>query len=817
MEEMKAYLKSLGIRVMYFESGANWMNDVVKPPRNTQMTLDQILKGDELVALGIWPHAAYNAASCGVTLCSAYAGKTTCTKTCSIDLEIGGMEILGAQIDVIIPGNPKGESHVNLTNLSPEHATKLVTEGGILIRKGGAYILRPGDPVKLSLNALAREIEDSIGVYGRGDVNKSRVTELQLIYSAGIDTGLRDEMVTILKTWTDAIKLRGVSALQMKIIEKDDNDVKYIAVVTLDNMCMESAFTEDAIYVVFSSTIYPPKDAPIGAPKKHRYTLHCFDNTAIEANNTAIFKQKVITHAWIAEKIKKDELPMMLSSLMENKTKQLRLLEESVADPALFFACHQMIESVGIHTQEAHARCEEMKKTLIHKLDNLDNLSDEEKKAIHYAIKMGPHTPSEALEYFTSLRTLSETFDTSVEEFHKTMFGLHVAANHATFLDSYTAARQDVRNSGVTNIEQEIELYAVCMMVMEYVRTGYKAAIVHLIDIQTKALESVRKIYEDWLYENYSSKINARRALQVEPIDFIKTWTAKGNIREKTLNILQQIHQPGSMKMIDKRGEITNASKGTKDETVILGFAKVIENMGVKDIMKASTMCLYILHNMMEQRSLLGFETLDETKIVDANMTKEEKKEEANDLANNKKLSRFRGYHEQLQEQALTFNLRRVGVPFATFVKACLEDPNLYCKDCPKEKECVVCTATSCRVVGHSSSSNVTVNAVPMNNSNVSASAASSSNIVPPAPPSPRLKRKTTSNNVLNIPPPSRPRHALPSNASRGSAASNSDMNSNNNSNNKKGGTRKRARKTHKRHQRKRQTRNRKARKTRKN
>jgi len=545
------------------------------------------------------------------------------------------------------------------------------------------------------------------------------------------------------------------------------------------------------------------------------------------------------------------ELDSMLDALLENKEKQMRLVADSVADPTLFFACHQMIESVGIHKEKAHARCDQIKSLVT----RMENPNDDTKQAVESTIEMGPLKPSATLEHFASLSALSEKFDRSVEKLHETRDAVYDAVTPMLFLDSYTAARQDVRNSGITNNEHEIELYAVCMMVMEYIRTGHIAAIETLITIQTKALKSVRKTYEDWLYEEYPRNNNARRALQVEPIDFITAWTAKGNIREKTMNILQQIHQPGSMKIIDKRGEITNVKTGTTYETGILGFKKVIEeNMDVKNIMKASTMCLYLINEMTKPTSELSFRKLNET--YNANVNMKDKKSAAAELANSGKLQQFTGYPEQLKEQMRSFTLRMVGVPFASFVEACLDDPNLYCKECPKERECVVCTGSSCRLVGHSSSysnSNENNNAYPSAkrpksrlaappSANASAAAPSSANasaamntasaaatqhtamtnVVPLAPPPPAnldrsesgTKRKRNQltisrSNARNLAQQAATQQAA--SASAAAAMNNSGAVFN------KGGTRKRARKTHKRHQRKRQTRNRKARKTRKN
>jgi len=850
MAEMKTYLISLGIRAMYFESGANWMDEIMEKQGDGKFTLNQIRSTDDIVALGLWPHAAYNAAPCGVTLCSAKAGP--CTKTCSIPIQIDGMEILGARIDVIVKRNI---GQVKLDGVSDEHAHALVKEGGILIRKDGHYILLLGDPVELSLNALSKTIEDSIGVYRRGDVNNSGITNLHFIYSANIPTGLRDEMATTLKTWTDAVQLRGVSALKW-YIEKGGKIV-YIVFVTLDYMCLESALTEDVPFVLLSSSIRSSKDdstdenALIDTPTRHRYTLHCFDNTVVKANREEIFKNKANTFAWICEKAVMGELDSMLDALLENKEKQMRLVADSVADPTLFFACHQMIESVGIHKEKAHARCDQIKSLVT----RMENPNDDTKQAVESTIEMGPLKPSATLEHFASLSALSEKFDRSVEKLHETRDAVYDAVTPMLFLDSYTAARQDVRNSGITNNEHEIELYAVCMMVMEYIRTGHIAAIETLITIQTKALKSVRKTYEDWLYEEYPRNNNARRALQVEPIDFITAWTAKGNIREKTMNILQQIHQPGSMKIIDKRGEITNVKTGTTYETGILGFKKVIEeNMDVKNIMKASTMCLYLINEMTKPTSELSFRKLNET--YNANVNMKDKKSAAAELANSGKLQQFTGYPEQLKEQMRSFTLRMVGVPFASFVEACLDDPNLYCKECPKERECVVCTGSSCRLVGHSSSysnSNENNNAYPSAkrpksrlaappSANASAAAPSSANasaamntasaaatqhtamtnVVPLAPPPPAnldrsesgTKRKRNQltisrSNARNLAQQAATQQAA--SASAAAAMNNSGAVFN------KGGTRKRARKTRVKRQRKRQTRNRKARKTRKN
>jgi hypothetical protein len=219
---------------------------------------------------------------------------------------------------------------------------------------------------------------------------------------------------------------------------------------------------------------------------------------------------------------------------------------------------------------------------------------------------------------------------------------------------------------------------------------------------------------------------------------------------------------------------------------------------------------------MNKKGSDLSYAALNET--YNETMTNQERKQEDAELEKYGKRARFQAYYEPLQEHKKTFTLRMVGVPFSTFVKACLKDPNLYCKDCPKEKECVVCTTTSCRVVGHSSNLKV---------SNVSKNAAMNTSAPPaPQPPAPlgrsgssSTKRKWHPNQNLNENPLTINRSKVSSlvqSVASASASAAAAMNTSHAISNK-GGTRKRARKTHKRHQRKRQTRNRKARKTRKN
>ena len=787
MKEMKTYLEGLGIRALYLESGANWMENILDPtgkkPGNTAMTLDQILESKKLHALGLWPHATYNAAPCGKTFCSAQAGP--CETTCSIPMQMDSMTILGAEIDVIVKGNRSG---VNLAGISPEHTAALVAKGGILIRKGGAYILRPGDPIELSLNALSKEIEDSIGHYSRGDVNRSRVTELELLYSANLTIGLRDEMVTILKTWTDAVQLRGVSALKMKIMEKSINS-NIIALLTLDNMCMESAVTEDIPYVIFSSSIRLPKDGTNDAITKHRYTFHCFDNTAIAENEAAIFNRKATTFAWICDKVVTGELVRMLDMLLENKEKQLRLVADSVADHVMFLACHQIIDSIPIHKRLAHKQCNYIL-NLTERMNTPDNAT---KRIIQNMIETGPLTPSATLEHFASLRALSEKFETSMNKMSETMNALSDVFTPHMFLDSYTAARQDVRNSGITNIEQEIEVYAVCMMVMEYVKmvqTNYNKVQRELLHIHTIAFEMIKIEYNAWEdREFYQTNKTRKYALGFD--GFKSAWAISSkSIDTAPQALLQRFRKPANIDDGDEK-------------TAERGIQIILNNPECKDILKATSMCLYILNKMNKKGSDLSYAALNET--YNETMTNQERKQEDAELEKYGKRARFQAYYEPLQEHKKTFTLRMVGVPFATFVKACLEDPNLYCKDCPKEKECVVCTATSCRVVGHSSNLKV---------SNVSKNAAMNTSAPPaPQPPAP-LGRSESSSTKRKWHQNQNQRTINRSNVSSlvQAAASSSTMNTN-----KKGGTRKRARKTHKRHQRKRQTRNRKARKTRKN
>lgn len=750
MGEMKTYLKKLGIRALYLESGANWMENLLDPRGNKALTLDEILKSDKLVALGLWPHAAYNAASCGKTFCSALAGP--CENTCSIDVQMGGMDILGARIDVIVKGNP---TRVNLIGLSPEHKLALETQGGILIQKGGAYVLRPGDPVELSLNALAKEIEDSIGLYGRGDVNRGQVTELKLIYSANITIGLRDEMVTILKTWTDSIQLRGVSALKMKIMMKKYPNPNILAVLTLDNMCMESAVTEDIPFLIFSSSIRSPKDGPNSKPTRHRYTLYCFDNTAVKANEAEIFNRKAKTFAWICEKVAEGTLEPMLDTLLINKKHQLELVADSVADPVLFFVCHQLIDSIDIHKRLVHEQCDHIR-NLIKRMEKPDDIT---KRTIENVIETGPRTPSDTLEHFANLHALSEDFNKSVDEMSKTMNALSDAFTPIMFLDSYTAARQDVRNSGITNIEHEIELYAVCMMVMEYVRTGHDKAMRYLINIHTNAFYMINNSYTSWEAKTFDTPVKRQVSLGFD--GFKNAWAVTyKSIKTAPQDLLKQLHHPV---------DIANDDEKTSER----GIGIIIDNSECKDILKATSMCLYILNKMRGKDSDLSYAALNET--YNANMTNEERKQEAIELAKSGKRAPFQTYYEQLQEQKKTFTLRTVGVPFATFVKKCLNDPNLNCKNCPPEKQCVVCTAKLCRVVGYLASSNASATAsrnVPMN---------------APAPPAPLVRTSSSTKRKQS---------------------------------NVTGGTRKRSnkvRKTRKRQQHKRQKRKTQKRKTRKN
>lgn len=709
MGEMKTYLTGLGIRALYLESGANWMENLLDSPENDPLTLDQLLTPPlTLRALGLWPHAAYNAASCGKTFCSALAGP--CKNTCSIDVKMGGMDILGARIDVIVKGNP---TRVNLTGLLPEHAEALKREGGILIRKGGHYILRSGDPVELSLNALAKEIEDSIGLYGRGDVNRDRVTELKLKYSANITIGLRDEMVTILKTWTDAVQLRGVSALKMKIMEKNYPNPNILALLTLDNMCMESAVTEDIPFLIFSSSIRSPKDGPNGKPTRHRYTLHCFDNTAVKANEAEIFNRKAKTFAWICEKVAEGTLEPMLDTLLINKRQQLTMVADSVADPVLFLVCHQIIDSIDIHRRLAHKQCDHIR-NLIKRMEKPDDIT---KRTIENVIETGPRTPSDTLEHFANLHALSEDFNKNVDEMSKTMNALSYAFTPSMFLDSYTASRQDVRNSGITNIEHEIELYAVCMMVMEYVRTGHDKAMRDLINIHTNAFYMINNSYTSWEAKKFDTPVKRQVSLGFD--GFKNAWAVTyKSIKTAPQKLLKQLHHPVD---IDKDDEKTSER----------GIGIIIDNSECKDILKATSMCLYILNKMRGKDSDLSYAALNET--YNANMTNEERKQEAIELAKSGKRARFQEYYEQLQEQKKTFTLRTVGVPFKRFVEECLKDPILNCKNCPPEKQCVVCTAKLCRVVGYLASSN----------------AAASTNVAmnappPPAPPAPLARTSST-------------------------------------------------------------------------
>jgi hypothetical protein len=794
MAEMTVYLKNLGIRIVYTESGANWMEFLLEPKNKLkQLELDKILKSDKenkenqkLFGVSLWPHAAYNAASCGVTYCSATAGP--CTTKCTIPLQIDSMEILGAKVDVVLPSNT---NRVNLDGIALKDKASLEKDGGILILKYGHYVILLGDPVELSLNALAKQIDASVGTYRRGDANNSKIVDLDFRFSANIPSVLKAQLVTILKTWTDAIQLRGVSALKKSMNPKSMNAEKpnSIVVITLDTMCMKSAATEDVTFILFSSVADRKK-----ASSKHKYTLHCFDNAAIKVNADAIFNEKRKTFAWICEKVHRKELKGWIDALMDNKSKQLMIAAEAVADPTLFFACHQLRESVKIHKTQAHNRCDEIEE-LITRINN--PITGNIKINVENAIKTCPDNPSGVLEKFTSLRELVEKFKGNIKQIEETNAALDATierdATYEFLLQSFTSACQDVRNSGIGKNEKEIELYAVCMMVMEYVKTNHLKAIAKLIEMQGKAFQLIKDTFNEWEATTFPTREQRTQQLGFEP--FKQIWvTTKKSIDTAPQLILKELHHT-----VDPRLKV------------------IFSNSKFKDIMKVTSMCLYILYQMMildpkKKDAWLQYPILNETSIpneTDMVLSNKNKKLKSNTL------EKFKSYLEQLKEQTHTFSLRIVGVSFSRFVEACRENPNLFCKECPIENKCVMCIGSVCSV-GHSSSS-----------SSSSASSANAAMNVTSAPSPPRVlgtrtsseaslhQRNSTGNGNTNS-------SAV---AASASAAMNNTRHNGTNPNpssktpkrKKGGGTKKRKSQTRKRQPRKRQTRNRKARKTRKN